>query len=65
MRNDHVFHGRLGDALPPHEEIERYMARARRMRSEAVHGYLVRAAAWVRSAFRPARSPKEPVGQCC
>lgn len=65
MRSDHVFYGRLGDALPSHEEIARHMAHAHRMRSETVHGYLVRAAAWIRRLLRPSNAPKEPVGQCC
>ena len=65
MRNDHVFYGRLGDALPSHEEFERYIARAHRMRSETVHAYLVRAAAWIRGVLRPSSTPKEPVGQSC
>jgi hypothetical protein len=65
MRNDHVFYDRLGDALPSHAEIERSMARARRMRAEAVHEYLVGAIAWIRRALGHASAPKAPVGQCC
>lgn len=63
MRNDHAFHGLAGTALPTHEEIASAMARAHRMRSEAVHGYLARLAARLRGALRPA--PKDPVAQCC
>jgi hypothetical protein len=63
MRNDHAFHGFAGGELPTPEEIASAMARAHRMRSEAVHGYLARLAAWLRGALRPA--PKDPVAQCC
>jgi hypothetical protein len=65
MRNDHVFYGFIGGEHPTPEEIARHMARAHRMRSETVHEYLSRAAAWIRGALRPTRAPKEPVGQCC
>lgn len=63
MRNDHAFRGRASAEFPTHEEIASAMARAHRMRSEAVHGYLARLAAWLRGALRPA--PKDPVAQCC
>jgi len=63
MRNDHAFDGRAGAVLPTPEEIAIAMARAHRMRAEAVHGYLARLAAWLRGALRPA--PKDPVAQCC
>jgi hypothetical protein len=63
MRNDHAFHGLVGGELPTHEDIASAMTRAHRMRSEAVHGYLARLAAWLRGALRPA--PKDPVAQCC
>jgi hypothetical protein len=63
MQNDHAFHGFAGGHHPAPEEIARYMARAHRMRSEVVHGYLTRLAAWIRGALRPAS--KDPVGQCC
>ena len=58
MRSDHVFCHRLGDALPSTEEIERSMARARRMRSEVTYRLLTRALARITDALRPARSPK-------
>jgi hypothetical protein len=63
MQNDHAFHGRAGAVLPTPEEIAGAMARARRMRADAVHAYLARLAAWIRGALRPA--PKDPVAQCC
>ena len=63
MRNDHAFHGFADAELPTSEEIAGAMARAHRMRAEAVHGYLARLAAWLRGALRPA--PKDPVAQCC
>lgn len=63
MRNDHAFYGRAGTELPTPEELASAMARAHRMRSEAVHAYLARLAAWLRGALRPA--PKDPVAQCC
>jgi hypothetical protein len=66
MRVDHASsHGFSGGAYPSSDEIARHMARARRMRSEAVHGYLARAGAWFRGVLRPARAPRGPVGQCC
>jgi hypothetical protein len=65
MQNDHVFYDRLGGAIPSPAEIERSMAEARRMRSEAVHEYLVGAIARVREALGLAPAPKGPVGQCC
>ncbi|HSD40425.1 MAG TPA: hypothetical protein VLD36_01020 [Burkholderiales bacterium] len=65
MRNDHIFYSRVSGAQPEPEEIARHMARARRMRSEAVHGYLARAVAWIRGALRSTRAPNGPVGQCC
>ena len=63
MQSDHAIHGLAGVELPTHEEIASAMARAHRMRSEAVHGYLARLAARIRGALRPA--PKDPVAQCC
>jgi hypothetical protein len=65
MRNDHAFHGLAGDPNPTPEDIDRAIARARRMRSEVIHGYLARLAAWRRGVLRRAAAPKEPVGQCC
>jgi hypothetical protein len=65
MRNDHVSRNAGNGAHPNPTEIAEYMARARRMRSEAAHEYLARAAAWIRDALRAARAPKDPVGQCC
>jgi hypothetical protein len=65
MRSDHPFHGLDGGAHPTPEDMARYVARARRMRAEAVHGYLARLAVWIRSVLRPAAVPKDPVGQCC
>lgn len=63
MRNNHPFGALAGEVLPTQEEIERAMARARRMRAEVAHGYVTRLAAWLRGARRPA--PKAPVAQCC
>jgi hypothetical protein len=65
MRTDHAFHGRAGSAHPTPEDIERHMAYAHRMRSEVVHGYFARLAAWIRGVLRLAATPKDPVGQCC
>ena len=65
MRNDHVWHRAADGDYPTPEELTRYMAHARRMRSEAVYEYLARAAAWIRDALRPTRTPRGPVGQCC
>jgi hypothetical protein len=66
MRNDHASsQGFGGGAYPSSDKIARHMARARRMRSEAVHGYLARAAAWFRGLLRPAHAPRGTVGQCC
>jgi hypothetical protein len=65
MRNDHVYQGRPKGEHPSPAELALYMARARRMRSEAVHEVLARAVAWIRDALRPTRTPKGSVGQCC
>jgi len=50
MRNDHAF-WEYSDRYPAEEELEAAMRRARRMRSEAAHEYLKRAANWVRWLF--------------
>ena len=62
MRSDHVFDHRLGDALPSQEEIERSMARARRMRSEVLHQLLTRALARISEALQPTRSARAVQG---
>jgi len=41
---------------PTQEEIEALLRRARRMRSEAVHGYLERFGKWLSAAFRVDRA---------
>src|SRR5512134_3031151 len=46
MREDHALRGLDGQPVPTAEELERSIAAARRLRSAAVHAYLVRAAAW-------------------
>lgn len=65
MLEDHALRGLDGQPVPTTEELERSIAAARRLRSAAVHAYLVRAAAGVRRLARPAPAPREPVGQCC
>jgi hypothetical protein len=56
MRNDHAF----AAPLPTPEAIELAMQRARRMRSEVVHGYLGRAVTWLGGIVRarPAPAPQ-------
>jgi hypothetical protein len=53
MRNDHAIPGSLRSP----EAIESAMRRARRMRAEAVHGYLGRAVTWLRELARPRPAP--------
>lgn len=65
MRNDHAFHGIAGSDHPTPEDIERAMARAHRMRSEAMHGYLRRAREAVARLVRRASAPRTPAAQCC
>ena len=65
MRIDHAFHGLAGDAHPTPETIERYMARARRMRSEVVHEYLHRAREAVARLVRRAPAARTPAAQGC
>jgi hypothetical protein len=56
-------YGLDGQRLPSFEEIERSMAAARRMRSEALYEYIARGAASIRAWLRAA--PKGPVAQTC
>jgi hypothetical protein len=65
MRNDHPFHRLAGGAHPTPEDIAHYMARAHRMRSEAVHGYLRRAWEAVARVVRRAPTARTPAAQCC
>lgn len=65
MRSDHVLFEGIESELPGPEELERSMARARRMRSAAVHEYLGRAWSWARAALRRVRTPADPAPQCC
>ncbi len=53
MRNDHAVPG----SLPSPEAIESAMRRARQVRSEVVHGYLLRAVTWLRELARPRPAP--------
>lgn len=65
MRSDHVIFAASQGELPSLEEIERSMARARQMRSAAVHEYVGRAWARAREALRRVRAPADPAAQCC
>lgn len=65
MRNDHAFYGFADSTHPTPEDIERSMARAHRMRSEAVHGYLRRAWEAVARLLRRAPASRTPAAQCC
>ena len=53
MRSNHAF----PRSFPTPEEVERAMRRAHRMRSEVVHGYLSRAARWLRGIVRAKAAP--------
>jgi hypothetical protein len=64
MRSDHVLHGLIGGAHPAPEDIERYMARAHRMRSEAVHEYLRQAWGAIAGLARRAPARRIPTAQC-
>jgi 3'-phosphoadenosine 5'-phosphosulfate sulfotransferase len=56
-------YGLDGQRLPSFDEIERSMAAARQLRSEALYEYIARAAASIRAWLLPA--PKGPVAQSC
>ena len=55
MRNDRSFSTMPDVRNPTYEEVRWHMQQAARMRSEAVHELLHRAAAWIGGAFRELR----------
>jgi hypothetical protein len=65
MRNDHAFRSPANGAYPTPEVIERAMARAHRMRAEAVHEYLRRAWEAVAGVVRRTPTARTPAAQCC
>jgi len=65
MRNVHAFHVRAGGELPAPEEIASAMARAHRMRSEAMHEYLHQAWDAIAGLVRRAPARRIPTPQCC
>ena len=52
MRNDRPFSAMPEVRYPTREEVRWHMQQSARMRSEAVHELLHRAAAWIGRAFR-------------
>jgi hypothetical protein len=65
MQNNHAFHSLASGAHPTPEDIERAMARAHRMRSEAVYGYLRQVWEAVARVVRRTPTARTPAPQCC